>query len=186
MHARLRPPDMLPGSWRITRVAAMPGKKHCPCVAAHSLKHAHHEMRRPSPERAGDQNGKHPRSYGARAITIPVFQYLRQGFGEEHAECANSRSLAYASPAAPPSAVSGSSFSRICTAEGSLLHHHMTGHRFRTPIDDALHSPPCITRVGCSYRSRWAHTACTTPCRTAVHAPHLASGLQGATIICCA
>ena len=39
---------------------------------------------------AGKHNGKHPRMYGPRSVTIPVLQYLRQGFGENRVECTNS------------------------------------------------------------------------------------------------
>lgn len=34
-------------------------------------------------------------------MTIPVFQYLRQGFGENRVECTNSLASACASPACP-------------------------------------------------------------------------------------
>ena len=53
-------------------------------------------------ECAGNHNGKHPRTYGPRSVTIPVFQYLRQGFGENRVECTNSLASACASPACPP------------------------------------------------------------------------------------
>ncbi|KAK9822232.1 hypothetical protein WJX81_002852 [Elliptochloris bilobata] len=45
---------------------------------------------------AGKHNGKHPRSYGPRAVTIPVFQYLRQGLGESRAECTSAQASARA------------------------------------------------------------------------------------------
>ena len=50
---------------------------------------------------AGNHHGKHPRTYGPHSVTIPVFQYLRQGFGENRVECTNSLASAYASPACP-------------------------------------------------------------------------------------